>query len=181
MATTWLHPLHRTGRSISATLKLRTDYSMNPEKTVNKNAGQQVGQLENDMEQGISAPLLEISDYSQNPDKTQGGELVKGYECDPRTVVEEFMLTKKEYDYQTGRDQGDKNIIAYRIRQSFKPGEIEPEKALEVGYELGLRWTKGKHAFIVSVHTDKKHIHCHIDYNSTKLDGSGKFNNFKNS
>jgi len=46
---------------------------------------------------------------------------------------------------------------------------------------LGLRWTKGKHAFIVSVHTDKEHIHCHIDYNSTKLDGSGKFNNFKNS
>jgi len=52
---------------------------------------------------------------------------------------------------------------------------------LEVGYELGLRWTKGKHAFIVSVHTDKSHIHCHIDYNSTRLDCLGKFNNFKNS
>jgi len=40
---------------------------------------------------------------------------------------------------------------------------------------------KGKHAFIVSVHTDKAHIHCHIDYNSTRLDCKGKYNNFKNS
>jgi len=133
------------------------------------------------MEQEVSAPLLGISEYSQNPDKTHGGELLRGYECDPHTVVEEFMLTKKEYDYQTGRDQGDRNIIAYRIRQSFKPGKIEPEKALEVGYELGLRWTKGKHALTVPVRTGKKYIHYHIDYNSTKLDGSGKFNNFKNS
>jgi hypothetical protein len=143
---------------------------MNPEKTVNKNTTLD-----------IAGTLTGSTEYSQNADKTHGRELVKGYMCDPRTVVEEFMLTKKEYDHQTGRDQKDRNIIAYRIRQSFKPGEIEPEKALEVGYELGLRWTKGKHAFIVSVHTDKTHIHCHIDYNSTRLDGSGKFNNFTNS
>jgi len=170
MATAWLRPLHSKGRSIAVTLKYRTDYSMNPEKTVNKKAGQD-----------SAHSLTGSTGYSQNPDKTQGGELVKGYMCDPRTVVEEFMLTKKQYAQQTSRDQGDRNIIAYRIRQSFKPGEIEPEKALEVGYELGLRWTKGRYAFIVSVHTDKEHLHCHIDYNSTRLDGSGKFNNFTNS
>lgn len=69
----------------------------------------------------------------------------------------------------TGRQQKN-NIIAYQIRQSFKPGEITPEEANQVGYETAMRWTKGKHAFIVATHIDKSHIHNHIIYNSTSLD-----------
>ena len=53
-------------------------------------------------------------------------------------------------------------MIAYQIRQSFKPGEITPEEANEVGYETGMRFTKGKHAFIVATHVDREHIHNHI-------------------
>ena len=41
-----------------------------------------------------------------------------------------------------------------------------------------MRWTKGKHAFIVATHIDKAHIHNHIIYNSTSLDASRKFKNF---
>lgn len=41
-----------------------------------------------------------------------------------------------------------------------------------------MRWTKGKYAFIVATHTDKAHIHNHIVYNSTSLDGSRKFRDF---
>lgn len=41
-----------------------------------------------------------------------------------------------------------------------------------------MRFTKGKHAFTVSTHTDKAHIHNHIYFNSTTLDGSRKFKNF---
>jgi len=99
-------------------------------------------------------------DYAENPGKTGDGELVTGYACDPRTADEEFLLSKIEYEHITGRDQGDRNALAYHIRQSFKPGEITPQEALEVGEELAMRWTKGKHAFIVAVHTDRKHIHC---------------------
>jgi hypothetical protein len=32
--------------------------------------------------------------------------------------------------------------------------------------------------FVVAVHTDKKHIRCHIVFNSSTLDCSRKFNNF---
>ena len=170
MATSWLFPMHAKGKSKVTTIKDCTDYSMNPKKTVNKTA-----------QEAIADAIGGGTDHSQNQVKTKGVELVKGYECDPRTVTEEFMLAKKEYEYLTGRDQGKRDILFYRIRQSFKPGEIEPEKALEVGYELGLRWTKGRHAFLVSVHTDRAHIHCHIDYNSTTLDCRGKFDNFKGS
>ena len=69
-------------------------------------------------------------------------------------------------------------MIAYQIRQSFKPGEITAEEANKVGYELAMRFTKGKYAFIVATHTDKEHIHNHIIYNSTALDGTRKFRDF---
>lgn len=64
------------------------------------------------------------------------------------------------------------------MRQSFEPGEITPEEANRIGYELGMRWTKGRHAFIVTTHTDTANIHNHIYYNSTSLDYTRKFRNF---
>ena len=129
----------------------------------------------------IAQTISDRISYAMNPDKTQGGMFVVGYACDPRTVDEEFLLSKREYEYITGRDQGDKNILAYHLRQSFKPGEITPQQAQEVSYELAMRWTRGKHAFIVAIHTDREHIHSAIIYNSTTLDCTGKFNNFKDS
>ena len=116
--------------------------------------------------------------YAMQEAKTEGGLLVRGYACDPRTADEEFMLAKREYEKNTGRDNGKKNVIAYHLRQSFKPGEVTKEEALEIGYETAMRWTKGKHAFIVCVHTDREHLHCAIVYNSTNIDSTGKFNNF---
>ena len=87
------------------------------------------------------------------------------------------MLTKKLYEQATGRSQKS-NIIAYQIRQSFRPGEITAEEANRIGYELASRFLKGKHAFIVATHTDREHIHNHIIYNSTTLDGTRKFRDF---
>ena len=104
-------------------------------------------------------------------------DCASSYECDPKTADEEFLLSKRQYQHTTGRQQKN-NIIAYQIRQSFKPGEVTPEEANQVGYETAMRWTKGKHAFIVATHIDKAHIHNHIIYNSTSLDASHKFNNF---
>ena len=113
----------------------------------------------------------------QNPDKTEQGELVSSYQCSPLTVDEEFLLTKRLYEQTTGRSQKS-DVIAYQVRQSFKPGEVTPEEANRIGYEFAERFLKGKHAFIVATHTDRAHIHNHIIYNSTALDGTRKFKNF---
>ena len=78
----------------------------------------------------------------------------------------------------TGRNQKEHDVIAYHLRQSFKPGEITPELANKIGYELAMSLTKGKHAFIVCTHVDKEHIHSHIVFNSTALDCTRKFRNF---
>ena len=125
----------------------------------------------------VAACLKSRTDYAQNPDKTQQGELVSSYECSPLTVDEEFMLSKRQYELMTGRRQKS-DVIAYQIRQSFKPGEITAEEANKVGYELAMRFTKGKHAFVVATHTDRQHIHNHVIFNSTALDGTRKFRDF---
>lgn len=41
-----------------------------------------------------------------------------------------------------------------------------------------MRFTKGKHAFVVATHTDRKHIHNHVIFNSTALDGTRKVRDF---
>ncbi|MDD3221025.1 MAG: relaxase/mobilization nuclease domain-containing protein [Lachnospiraceae bacterium] len=125
----------------------------------------------------VAQCLADRTDYSQNAAKTNDGEFISSYECDAKTADEEFLLSKRQYQHITGRQQKN-NVIAYQIRQSFKPGEVTPEEANQVGYELAMRFTKGKHAFIVATHIDRSHIHNHIIYNSTSLDCTRKFNNF---
>ena len=124
--------------------------------------------------------LQERMDYTENELKTEQKKYVTTYGCDIETANEEFMLAHKLYHDRVRSVRKDE-VIAYQIRQSFKPGEITPEKANEIGYELAMRFTKGKHAFTVCTHTDKAHIHNHIIFNSIALDGKRKFRDFRHS
>ncbi len=125
----------------------------------------------------IGQCIKDRTDYAQDPEKTDGGQLISSYECDPKLVKEQFALAKREYLQKTGRRyKGD--VIAYQIRQAFKPGEITPEEANRIGYETAMRWTKGRHAFIVATHIDREHIHNHIIYNSTNLTCDRKYRDF---
>ena len=122
----------------------------------------------------IGQCLKDRTDYAKNKEKTQNGQYVSAYACDPETADQEFLLSKKEYLRITGRKiPGD--IIAYQIRQSFKPGEVTPEEANRIGYETAMRFTHGEHAFIVATHTDRAHVHNHIIFNSTNLSCDRKF------
>ena len=126
--------------------------------------------------------MAERHDYDQRPQKTQNGELVMSYMCQPETAAEEFEISKRLYFQITGRSQPvHRDIIMYRIIQSFKPEEISPEDANRLGYELAMKFTEGKHQFVVSTHVDKGHIHTHIEFNSTNLNCDGKFLNPKDS
>ena len=118
-------------------------------------------------------------DYAENDLKTEQGKYISSYMCSPETAAQEFALTQKIYSYKSAdRVTKGEPVIGYQIIQSFKPGEITPEKANELGYELAMRFTKGNHAFLVATHTDKEHIHNHIIYNAVNLDGTKKFKNF---
>ena len=106
-----------------------------------------------------SRAISDIIDYVANPKKTDDGRLITGYACDSRTVDAEFLLAKRQYIAATGRVRGADDVIAYHVRQSFRPGEITPEEANRLGVEFAKRFTKGNHAFVVCTHIDKSHIH----------------------
>lgn len=116
-------------------------------------------------------------DYGLNPDKTEDGELVSAYACDPRSFYAEVALSKRQYQHFTGKEEKN-DVLVYQVRQSFKPGEVSPEEANQIGYDFASRFLKGKHAFIVCTHTDKAHIHNHIYWNAIALDCKRKFRNF---
>ena len=128
--------------------------------------------------QSIAYTVHKRINYAINPAKTLGGELVMTYGCDPATTANEMLLTKRAYADFTGREIPDSDVLLYQIRQSFKPGEITPEQAQQIGYELAMSWTKGKHQFVVATHIDHAHIHTHIIYNATKIDARHKYRNF---
>ena len=91
--------------------------------------------------------LSERIDYAKDGEKTADGELISSYECNPETASSEFALSKREYFTLTGRRQ-EHDVIAYQIRQSFRPGEIPPEEPNQVGDEFVSRFLQGQHAFI---------------------------------
>ena len=116
-------------------------------------------------------------DYGLNPKKTNNFELITAHACDYQTAVSEFLLSKRQYKQLTEREERNE-VIAYQVRQSFRPGEVTAEEAHQIGCELAERFLKGNHAFIVCTHTDTKHIHNHIYWNSTTIDCRKKFRDF---
>ena len=126
----------------------------------------------------VGTAIAAIIDYVENPGKTDNGRLITSWQCDSRVADREFLFSKQQYIRNTGRVRGADDVIAYHLRQSFRPGEITPEEANRLGCELARRFTKGNHAYIVCTHIDKAHVHNHIIWNSTSLDEQRKFRNF---
>lgn len=126
----------------------------------------------------VGTAIEAIIGYVENPEKTDNGRLITSWQCDSRVADREFLLSRQQYLRNTGRARGADDVIAYHLRQSFRPGEITPEEANRLGCELARRFTKGNHAYVVCTHIDKAHIHNHIIWNSTALDEQRKFRNF---
>ena len=63
-------------------------------------------------------------------------------------------------------------MIAYQIRQSFKPGELTPEQTHAIGVEFAKRLFGERFEVVIGTHLDKHHLHNHIAVNSVSfLDG----------
>ncbi|MCR5657588.1 MAG: relaxase/mobilization nuclease domain-containing protein [Butyrivibrio sp.] len=129
---------------------------------MHKNVGMTVGQC-------LGARLK----YAEDEEKTDDERYITSYACNWKIADKEFMDFRNEYFKTRGAIQGD--IIAYQIRQSFKPGEVTPEEANAIGYETAMRFTKGEHAFVCCTHVDKAHIHNHVIYSAVNLHCDKKF------
>ena len=124
--------------------------------------------------------IQERLDYIMNPAKTDGGLLVSSNACLPETAAEEFMLNREEYLINTGREYANE-VLAYHVRQAFKPGEVSPQEANEIGKELAQQLTGDQYAYVVATHIDKHHVHNHIIICSTASDCRHKYRDVKKS
>ena len=78
--------------------------------------------------------------------------------CDPGWEYQQMMDTKRELGKTSGR-------LAYHIIQSFKPGEVTPELALEIAKEFAEKYLSD-YEVVIGTHIDKGHIHNHILYSA---------------
>ena len=105
--------------------------------------------------------------YVLNGDKTEERVLTAYLNCDPGWEYREMLDTKQAY----GKENG---VQYYHVIQSFKPGEITPELALEVAKEFAQEHLPG-YEVVIGVHVDKEHIHAHLVFNSVNADTGQKY------
>ena len=101
-------------------------------------------------------------DYIANKDKT--GTLQSAFHCQLNTAFKDMQMVKRRW-----KKDGDNHVQGYHVIFSFKPGEVTPEKAHELGCELVARFLKDEYQSVVTTHVDKAHLHCHIVFNSVNL------------
>ena len=122
----------------------------------------------------IKSTLSKALDYIQNPDKTDGKMLVSSFGCSYETADIEFGFTLAQ-----AIDKG--NNLAHHLIQSFEPGEVDYEKAHEIGKQLADAVTKGQHEYVLTTHIDKGHIHNHIIFCAVNFVDYHKYNSNKRS
>ncbi len=94
-----------------------------------------------------------------------------GLNCDVDYAKSAFKQTRALY----GKEDG---IQAHTVIQSFKPGEVTPEKCNQLGLELAEKIAPN-HQVAVYTHTDKDHYHNHIVINSVDLETGNKYQSNK--
>ena len=116
--------------------------------------------------------LKQAINYVLNGDKTQEQILTAHLNCDPGFAYQQMMDTKRELGKLDGRQ-------CYHIIQSFAPGEITPELALQIATEFAEEYLAG-YQVVIGTHTDRHHIHSHILFNSVNHETGEKYHCSKN-
>ena len=138
---------------IKSRLDVRVNYAINEEKT-----------------------SLDFSlQYALNGEKTSDDKIL--YEstihCIKGSAYQNMMKVKKRHHKEGG-------VLGYHIIQSFKPDEVTPEQAHEIGVEFARKCFGDKYQSVIGTHLDRAHYHNHIVINSVSLiDGKKYRNDFK--
>jgi hypothetical protein len=127
------------------------DYATNEQKTDRR------------WSEGDLQTMRDVMDYAMNDAKTEKQFYITGLQCNLRDARSEMALVKRRF----GKENG---ILAFHGYQSFKPGEVTPDVAHEIGVKLAEElWPD--HQVIVATHLDKTHIHNHFVLNSVSMRG----------
>lgn len=113
-----------------------------------------------------SQHLKNSINYIMNPEKTENG-LWTYSNCGVTSeeIYNSMLNTKEDFSKKWGR-QG------YHFVISFKPGEADEKTCFNVGKEFCEKYLGDGYEYVLAVHNDHAHMHCHIVFNSVgRLDG----------
>lgn len=105
--------------------------------------------------------------YVMNGDKTEEQLLVTTHLCSKESAYAEMMATKKRY----GKTNG---VQCYHLVQSFQPGEVTAELAMDIAQAFVDEHLSDYEA-VIGVHVDRQHIHAHIIFNSVNWQTGEKY------
>lgn len=112
-------------------------------------------------------------DYIVNDEKTSNIAYVSCY-GNSLEIAEQFQLTRNLY----GKDN---NIMAHHYIMSFSPQDnVTPEQANQLAMQLMKKVAPVGWQYVISTHTDRKHIHAHIIINSVNMITGKKWEGNKN-
>ena len=109
-----------------------------------------------------------VIEYATDGTKTERQLFVSALNCAVETARQDMMMTKQEFDKLGGN-------TAYHAIQSFKPGEVTPEVAHEIGMKLAQELWGERFEVVIATHIDKSHIHNHFILNSVSFVDGIKF------
>ena len=110
----------------------------------------------------VSAHLKHSLAYICNEAKTENGSLVGSINCLPDYAYEQMVGTKEMFG-QTGGRQG------YHFIISLKPGEGTKEQMYDIVQRFAKEFLGDEYEAEFAVHTDQKHLHAHLVFNSVSM------------
>lgn len=143
--------------NIKDSLSRVVNYAMNPEKT---------------SEEILKHDLSRVVDYAIDQKKTDKFYYVTGINCIPEIAAQQMEMTKKRY----GKEGGN---VAFHAYQSFKPGEVTPEKCHEIGVNLAKKLWGNCFEVIVATHLNTDCCHNHFVLNSVSFKDGKRYNDCK--
>lgn len=139
------------------------NYAANPDKTDGKN-----------FDEGAIKALHNVMDYASDDYKTEERIYVSAVNATPETARQKMQQTKMQFRKTGG-------IVAFHAIQSFKPGEVTPKLAHEIGKRLAEEMWGDRFEVVIATHLNKEHLHNHFVINSVSfIDGKKYYDNTAN-
>jgi len=119
--------------------------------------------------------LKRAIDYIKNPAKTQD-DLIYGHFCDPVSSFENFKMTKKLFNKESGGRQ------FIHFVQSFEADpNLTPEKVHQIGREFLKRCNLfNEYQVVMATHTNTNILHNHFIINTVNFENGRKWQTSKN-
>ncbi|MCR4943882.1 MAG: relaxase/mobilization nuclease domain-containing protein [Clostridium sp.] len=129
--------------------------------------------------------LKKAIDYIQREDRTVKGEkltsensipsgiYVDSINCSLKNALSDMVKTKEFYGKDIKKNLNTR--MGYHFKISWKPGEnITYEKAMQITKEFCEKYLNGFEC-VYAVHTNTKHVHTHIVFNSVNMESGYKY------